>query len=220
MNVLALETSGKIVTVAVSAGRTLIETALDAGFRHAETLMPAVSAVLDLAGIDPSDLDLVACSKGPGSFTGLRIGMATAKGIARGAGCALKAVPTLPLLAAGREYWPGIVVPVMDARKKRVYSAAFRAGERIAEDADAPLEEFLSSLPGTDPVLATGPDAGLAAGRNRIVVDPLKDSARGRALIKAAVGALQKEGSDPGDVGPLYLRLSEAEEALIGKDGA
>jgi tRNA threonylcarbamoyladenosine biosynthesis protein TsaB len=220
MNVLAMETSGKIITVAVSAGTTLIETALDAGFRHAETLMPAVASVLELAGIEPSELDLVACSKGPGSFTALRIGMATAKGIARGAGCDMKAVPTLPLLAAGREHWPGIVVPLMDARKKRVYAAAFQAGKRIAEDSDVPLDDFLASLPGSDPVLATGPDAEVAAGRDRIVIDPLKDSARGRILISAAILALEKEGPDPADVGPLYLRLSEAEEALAGKDGS
>ena len=134
MNTLVLETSGKILTIALGAGDDFLEFVVDRGFRHSETLMPAVAMVLEQAGLEPQSLDLVGCSAGHGSFTGLRIGMATAKGIARGADCPLKAVPTLPLMAAGREHWPGIVVPVMDARKKRVYAAAFRGGERIRED--------------------------------------------------------------------------------------
>ena len=214
MNVLALETSGKIVSVSVITDKNRIETTVDNGFKHGETLMPLVSAVMEFAHIKPAELDLVACSKGPGSFTGLRIGMATAKGIARGAGCALKAVPTLPLFAAGREHWPGFVVPVMDARKKRVYAAAFRAGERIRDDSDVPLSEFLSSLPGDEPILITGFDALIAKDFPRVVIDPLHNSTRGTSLALAAIKALESEGPDSGDVGPLYLRLSEAEAAL------
>lgn len=217
MNVLSLETSGKLVSIALITDNNRIETTIDNGFKHGETLMPLVSAVLELANLAPSDLDLVACSKGPGSFTGLRIGMSTAKGIARGADCALKAIPTLPLLATGREHWPGFVVPVMDARKKRVYAAAFRAGERIREDSDTPLDEFLSSLPGDDPILVTGPDAAITESFSRVIVDPLYDSSRGKALALLAITALKNEGPDPGDLGPLYLRLSEAEKALAEK---
>ncbi|MCK5250192.1 MAG: tRNA (adenosine(37)-N6)-threonylcarbamoyltransferase complex dimerization subunit type 1 TsaB [Spirochaetaceae bacterium] len=214
MNVLALETSGRVLTVALKTNDQSLELTVDRGFKHGETIMPAVSLIVNLAGITPEDLNLVTCSAGPGSFTGLRIGMATAKGIARGADCHLKAVPTLPLLAAGREHWPGLVVPVMDARKNRVYTAAFRAGKRIRDDVDMALDEFLRSLPTDEQVLATGPDAGITAGFDRVTVDPLHAAGRGRAMIEAAVIALEAEGPDPPDLGPVYLRLSEAEEAL------
>ena len=168
-----METSGKVITIALRTGEEFLEITMDRGFKHAETLMPAVSSLVKQAGIQPEDLDLVACSAGPGSFTGLRIGMATAKGIARGAGCDLIAVPTQPLLAAGREHWPGIVVSVMDARKKRVYAAAFKNGKRIKEDTDTDLGVFMASLPETVTILVTGPDAGIAAGIEGITVDPL-----------------------------------------------
>lgn len=215
MNILALETSGTVLSVALAASEYWWELNINRGFKHGETLMPAVSRLLADAGLKPSELDLIACTAGPGSFTGLRIGMATAKGIARGAECPLKAVPTLPLLATGREHWPGIVAPVMDARKKRVYAAAFKNGKRILPDSDVDLDEFMESLPDDETVLVTGPDARIALGRPRVVLDPLYASGRAQQMISAARFAFDADGPDPSDMGPLYLRLSEAEEALV-----
>jgi len=214
MNVLALEASGKVISIALKMENQSLELTVNRGFRHVETLMPSVETLMKLAGIEARELDLVACTAGPGSFTALRIGMSTAKGIAKGASCALKAVPTLPLLARGREHWPGIVVPVMDARKNRVYAAAFKEGIRIREDADISLTDFLNSLPGDELIMATGPDAGIAAGFKRVILDPMAGSGRGLALAEEALRALEEDGPDPSDLGPLYLRLSEAEEAL------
>ena len=211
MNVLVIESSGRCITAALRSAEGFFEMVIDAGFRHAETLMPGVNRLMEMAALAPDAVDLTACSAGPGSFTALRIGMATAKGIARGAGCAFKAVPALPLLAAGREHWPGIVMPVMDARKKRVYTAAFRRGERIRDDADISLEAFLAGLPPGEAVLATGPDAGMCEGTAGVTVDPLCASGRGRAMVSMALEAYEREGVDPGDLGPLYLRPSEAE---------
>lgn len=212
MNVLALESSGKVLSIALQNDEEFREILIDAGFGHSETLMPAVDALFQLAGIPPQSLDLVACSAGPGSFTGLRIGMATAKGIARGADCAIKAISTLPLLASGREHWNGLVVPVMDARKKRVYAAAFRSGEQVHEDADIALDDFLNSLAKDEDILITGPDAKITEGKGGVIIDPLHASSRGRALIAMAIADYALNGSDPSDLGPTYLRLSEAEE--------
>lgn len=215
MNVLSLETSGKIISAALRFEEQTLELTIDRGFKHSETLMPAIASLLDQAGIKADRLDLVACSAGPGSFTALRIGMATAKGIARGADCPLKAVPTLALMAEGRQHWPGIVMPVMDARKKRVYAAAFRNGIRIAEDIDSSLELFIKALPENEPILATGADAEICADIEGIVIDPLHASGRAIALIDMALEAYRSDGPDPQDLGPIYLRLSEAEEALV-----
>ena len=214
MNVLAIEASGKNIAIAIATGEQSLELLINRGFKHAETLMPAVESLMKLAGLEPGELYLVACSAGPGSFTALRIGMSTAKGIARGADCLLKSVPTLPLLASGREHWPGIVVPLMDARKGRVYTAAFKNGKRIREDSDINLEEFLKNLPQNEKILVTGPDARIAEGIKEVTIDPLFSSARGLALAEQALKLLKRDGPDPSDLGPLYLRLSEAEEAL------
>jgi len=218
MNILAIETSGRIITVALQTENSYTETVLDIGYKHAETLMPAIDSVFSLSTFSPDKLDLAVCSAGPGSFTALRIGMSTIKGIARGAGCPFKSVPVLPVLAEGREYWNGIVMPLMDARKNRVYTAAFENGRRIAEDTDTDLDNFISSLP-SKPILATGADARIAENYPNITIDPLYDSGRGKAIIKKAAELFEKEGPDPVDAGPLYLRLSEAEEALKKKNG-
>ena len=214
MNILAIESSGRAMSVALRTDTGQWLSSVNAGFRHGETLMPAIDGLFALASLSPSELHLVACAAGPGSFTGLRIGMATAKGIARGAGCAIKAVPTLPLLADGREIWPGIVAPVMDARKKRVYAAAFRGGERIADDSDTDLAAFLDSLPSDEKVLVTGPDAAIAAEHSGVVIDPMCGSPRADFMIDRALRDFEREGGDPPDLGPVYIRLSEAEENL------
>ena len=98
--------------------------------------------------------------------------------------------------------------------KSAVYAAAFQGGKRIQEDADVDLMEFLNQLPANQSILATGPDAQVAAELNHVVIDPMHASARGRALIRMGCSAFEAEGPDAPDSHPIYLRLSEAEEAL------
>lgn len=217
MNILVMETSGPILTVALSSKGHCIELIVSNRFNYAQSLMLAIASVFRQSEIGPEDLDLVACSAGPGSFTGLRIGMATAKGIIRGAACHLKAVPTLLLLATGREYWPGIVVPIIDARKKRVYTAAFQNGQRIRDDQDIALDKFLCSLTKKSAILATGPNAEIAEGYERVTIDRLGDYGRGAAMINVARSAYEKDGPDPLDIGPIYLRASDAEIVSISR---
>ncbi len=218
-NILALDSSGRILSVGLLAAENYREFYIDTGSQHAETLMPAVEFLFKDSSISPKSLNLVVCSAGPGSFTSLRIGMATAKGIARGADCDLKAVPALPLLVSGREYWPGIVVPVVNAGRNRVYTAAFQNGKRIMDDSDIDLSQFLDALPDDESILITGPDAHLAEGKERVIIDPLYDSSRGRLMIEMACHLYDREGGgDPGDLGPIYMRRSEAEEKLLGED--
>jgi len=209
-----METSGPVLTVVLDSGGHRIELIIENGLNHVQLLMPAVQSVFEQSKIGPKDLDIVACSAGPGSFTGLRIGMATAKGIARGAACHFKVLPTLDLLAFGREGWPGIVVPIIDARKNRVYTAAFRNGKRIKDYQDIALDSFLDSLAKESTILATGPNAELAEGYERVTIDRLASYGRGAAILDAARKAYEKDGPDSLDTGPVYLRPTEAEIAL------
>ncbi len=135
--VLVIETSTKRCSVAAFDGEALVatEAARGAGFVHAEQLMPLVDAVVRAAGWTPGELEAVAVSAGPGSYTGLRIGVATAKGLCHALGVPLLALDTLELLgrgaasevaAAGADV---AVWPVVDARRLEVYVRPFRVQE-------------------------------------------------------------------------------------------
>ena len=134
---------------------------------HSASLMPMVEAALATAGKELGDMDAIAAVTGPGSFTGVRIGVATAKGLAHGAGLPCIPVDALEALSMSAGFFDGIICPIQDARAGQVYGAAFRNGERLTEDAPMKLEEFLSSVSGMgERFLFTGD--GVPVFRNRI----------------------------------------------------
>ena len=115
----------------------------DGGLHHGSTAAPEVSSLLNTHGIAAAELDAVVVTGGPGSFTGLRIGISLAKGLAAGTGAPIVAVPTLDRFSWHLCWTPGLVVPVIDARKKRFYAAVYRFGERLTEDLDVSGSELL-----------------------------------------------------------------------------
>jgi len=217
MRVLAIDSSTDILSVAVASGDGRAEASLDLGLRHAERIMGLVDFCLRLAGLERRDLELIACARGPGSFTGLRIGMAASKGIAAGLGLPWVAVPTLDALAWGYEAFQGAVVPLIDGKKGRVYSAVYLRGERATGWLDLPLAELAALLDTYPDVLFTGPDAQLAAGlaaeRSGFAIDRRARAPAARGLAELAVESFERDGSTPLGEGPLYLRPSEAEES-------
>lgn len=132
MLLLALETATDVCSVAVADGSRLVaEVSLRRPRAHAEQLVPMVGEALRLAGRAATDLGAVAVSQGPGSYTGLRIGASTAKGLALAAGARLVAVPSLEALASRAAPFAGpgdLVLPAFNARRDEVYAAAFRVG--------------------------------------------------------------------------------------------
>src|SRR5438445_13754354 len=127
MRVLAVETSTLAGGAALLDGEVVVgEYALDVGATHSERLMGAIDRLLTDAGWTVRDLEGLAVSVGPGSFTGLRIGLSTVKGLALALGLPIAAVPTLDAMAAMLPFaaWP--VVPVLDARKREVYASRYR----------------------------------------------------------------------------------------------
>jgi tRNA threonylcarbamoyladenosine biosynthesis protein TsaB len=224
MNILAVDSSTDVLSVAVAAGDGFAEAALDLGLRHAERIMGLVDFCLRGAGLERGDLGLVACAKGPGSFTGLRIGMAASKGIAAGLGLPWVAVPTLDALAWGYEAFHGAVVPLIDGKKGRVFSAAYLRGERATGWLDIPLAELAALLDTYPDVLFTGPDAELArelaSQRSGFAIDRRARTPAARGLAALAAEILERDGPTPVGEGPLYLRPSEAEEPRPAGAGA
>ncbi len=214
MTVLALDTATEVLSVALSTEASQAETTLVAGLKASEYLMPAVDGLVGLARV-PRHFDLVVCMKGPGSFTGLRIGMATAKGLAAGCGGSLVAVPTLEALAFGLSFFDGIVVPIIDARKHQFYAALFRRGERLTADMDITPSGLVAAIESYDRVLLTGPAAPLFAeslrGRTGWTVDPGYRAGHAGNLIRLGLDRFDRYGGEPDDAGPVYLRPSEAE---------
>ncbi|MDR2783327.1 MAG: tRNA (adenosine(37)-N6)-threonylcarbamoyltransferase complex dimerization subunit type 1 TsaB [Treponema sp.] len=166
MNILALDTAMPVLSIALSEGEHAWYFEADAGNRHSEIIMDAVDMLLSTAGIQSKDLDVVACMKGPGSFTGLRIGYSIAKGLCLPFGIAMAAVGTLDCMAYSRGDWDGYVAPAIDAKKRAYFTAFFEKGVRLSEDMDAGVEriaeciaEATSRASLESPVLLTGVDA-------------------------------------------------------------
>lgn len=135
MRILALDSTANTSTVAVLENDKLLSM-FSANIKntHSETLLPMVKSVLDTLTLTDDDIDAFAVSEGPGSFTGVRIGVATVKGLAFGKGKKCVGVSTIEALAQNLEGFCGIVCPIMNARRGQVYTGAFLNGKRIVED--------------------------------------------------------------------------------------
>lgn len=216
MNILSIDTSTPHLSIAVTSEDRRAELSLHLGLTHSEKLIPAIDRICKDCSISIRDLDLVVCSRGPGSFTGLRIGLATAKGISLGAGCPLITIPSLDAYSYPFRNLPGIVVPVIDAKKKHVFSALYKNGERMGDYLDispSALAEVL--LNETRPVFLVGPDFSLLApflpAKSRIVLLETIFSGKSLAFRDIAVQLYSKGYKEPDESGLLYLRDSEAE---------
>ena len=151
MKMLALETSAKAVSAAVSEdGKILCSGYQDTGLTHSRTLMPIVEHILKNTGLTAADMDAIAVAAGPGSFTGIRIGVAAAKGLAFAADKPAAGVSTLAAMARNVAFCDGLVVCAMDARRQQVYNALFEAKDgqltRLTPDRAISLEELAAEL--------------------------------------------------------------------------
>ena len=158
MRLLVIDTSGPVCGTAVLEDeKVLCEFTAQNRNTHSANLMPMTEAALAAAGKTIGEMDAVAAVTGPGSFTGVRIGVATAKGLAHGAGIPCIPVDALEALQFSAGGFDGIICPIQDARAGQVYGAAFRNGERLTADEPLKLEEFLEKiLPAGDRFLFLG----------------------------------------------------------------
>lgn len=131
MNILAIDSGGEQLSVGISTGKGVFSFDADAGKSHSELLFDAIDMLTKLARVEREDIDLFACMRGPGSFTGLRIGFAAVKGMALAFGKPLISVPTLDCMAYPFARFPNLCAPVLDAKRRRFFSALYRAGQRL-----------------------------------------------------------------------------------------
>ena len=151
MKILALETSAKAVSAAVTEhGKVLCSGYQDTGLTHSRTLMPIVEHILKNTGLTMADIDAVAVAAGPGSFTGIRIGVAAAKGLAFAADKPAIPVSTLAAMARNVAFADGLIICAMDARRQQVYNALFEAKDgtltRLTEDRAIALADLLQEI--------------------------------------------------------------------------
>lgn len=167
MKILALETSAKAVSAAVTEnGKVLCSGYQDTGLTHSRTLMPIVEHILKNTGLKPEDMDAIAVAAGPGSFTGIRIGVSAAKGLAFAAEKPAVGVSTLAAMARNVSFADGLIVCAMDARRSQVYNADFSAENgqltRLTPDRAIALADLAEELRGESrPITVVGDGARL-----------------------------------------------------------
>jgi tRNA threonylcarbamoyladenosine biosynthesis protein TsaB len=227
--ILAFESSAKAASVALMQdGVLLAESFQNNGKTHSATLMPMAEGIMRDCGITARDLDCVAVAKGPGSFTGVRIGVAAAKGLAWAAEKPVCGVSTLLGMAQQLITCRGIICPVMDARRSQVYNVLFESdGEtltRITEDRAISLEDLKKELEFYEkPIFLVGDGTKLCYNTLHeevpLVYPPAHlEMQRASGVAMAAARIAQAGGlMAPQELTPNYLRLSQAERERLQK---
>ena len=221
MLLLAFETSAKAASVALFENQKLLgEQYQNTGLTHSQTLLLMAESLLSQCGKTAQEVEAVAVANGPGSFTGVRIGVAAAKGFAWGRQIPIYGVSTLEAMARGLGIFEGYVCPVMDARRAQVYNALFYVNQgtltRITEDRAIALSDLETELKRLDkPIFLVGDGSNLCYNTQNEAVPhlilPPEHKLHQRA-VGVGLAALQQEQPDtPEALAPNYLRLSQAE---------
>lgn len=230
MKILALETSAKAVSAAVvENGAPLAYVYQNVGLTHSVTMMPMMDSMLQNEGLTVQDMDCIAVAHGPGSFTGLRIGVSAAKGLAWTLDVPCCGVSTLEGMAQNARLFEGLVICAMDARRNQVYNAIFRCENgvltRLTPDRAIGLAELLEEVKDMDGAkLVIGDGAKLCADyltENGIacrMAPPERVMQNAVGVGLAAEQMLQRgETTSARDLVPVYLRLSQAERERLAK---
>lgn len=233
MRILAFDTATSACTVAVADGENLLaELTLQVPRAHSTRLMPLIAQAIEESGLAKAELDGIAVGVGPGSFTGLRIGLATAKGLAYALGKPVVGVSTLRAIAYGTGAQAGLVLPMLDAKRGEVFAALYAVGDRNPETwvelmppthlhVDRLAEELAAvraNLGHTWQFVTVAGDVAEQYAERLGVGEAVRVASAGgrmpRAWAVAAVGQAQLatgQGRDPDLLAPVYLRKSEAE---------
>ena len=228
MITLAFDSTAKAASVAVCDGEKLLALYnIDNGLTQSELLLPMAENTLKSLNLSFSDVELLACAVGPGSFTGVRIGVALVKGIAFGRNIPCIEVSTLDELAENLRGLSGIIVPCMDARRQQVYTATYRGRdgdlEKLTEDRAMAISELAEELRAYDePIYLSGD--GYAVAKRGLEAAGIKVEATPELLItenaysvaRIAVRKYEKgEYTTDLEIAPTYLRMPQAERERL-----
>ena len=230
MNILAIDTSGPVAGCAVMVnGRVTYQVVMNRGLTHSETIMPAVDEALTASGLTCGDIDVFAAVAGPGSFTGVRIGVCAVKGLAHAVGKPCARVHALEALSMNFCGFDGLCCPILDARRGQVYCAAYDMKDGLPAGVIAPdavqLTDFINALP-TDRRLAFVGDGvpvygdsirEMLGSRALIAPEHLRSLRPDAACVLAAAQPDQWMAARL--LTPVYLRAPQAErERAAGRD--
>ena len=226
MIILAVDTSGPVAGVAVwEDGRLRYEAMAVNKMTHSESLMPMVEEALRRTALTQQDLSHLAVTVGPGSFTGVRIGVTAVKALAHALNLPCIAVDALEATAAGIENPHEVICPIQDARVQQVYGAAFQDGKRLMEDCVLKLDEYLEKIAALGQrFLFTGDGVGVYRARiEEIMGDKARFAAAHSAYLRpAAVACLAARDADKAvdylTLQPLYLRAPQAERERAARE--
>ena len=232
MKILALDTSGLVASAAITEnGKVLAEYTLNYKLTHSQTIMPMIDEIVKMTETDLDTIDYIACSSGPGSFTGLRIGAATAKGLAHGLNKPIVAVPTLEALAYNIFGTDKFICPIMDARRKQVYNAVYvpegKKLDVILEEDTRIIDDVLDYVKDVDcDVIFVGDAVSLykdkIAELDNAIIAPASCNMQRAACVAALAEVYIEEGKymNGAEFAPEYLRKSQAERELEEKQKA
>lgn len=224
MNILSIDTSGVTASVAVLQAETVqAEIFLNLGRNHSEILLPSIDHLLRLTGIELKAIDIFACTVGPGSFTGIRIGVSTVKGLALAVDRPIVGLSALDVLAMNATGFQLQICPMIDARREQVYAGLYADNGseslvNIIPERLVKADDFLASITGDTVFIGTGAVKyedmirRRLAGRAYFVVEHLHQVHASAVGALAGRKALSGEMTDAVKLIPLYLRRSEAEE--------
>jgi len=228
MNILAADTSTTTLYLCLLTDTSKTSISISGGLQHSENLLPNIIKITDDQNLKLTDLDLLVCTKGPGSFTGLRIAMSALKGISLASEIPLVAIETNKLLTIPVSFFDGTILSVIDARKKRFYISLFNKKERISKDLDINETEIINLISKEEKILITGLDSKklydklLAASikeklpNTKILIDEARHDL-GYHLAVLGKEEYEINGASPIGFGPSYIRKSDAEIALDKK---
>ena len=236
MKLLAIDSSGLVASVALVVDEILVgEYTIHNKKTHSQTLLPMIADMLEMSGVDKNELDAIAVASGPGSFTGLRIGAATAKGLAQGLDKPIIPISALEGLAYNLQGTENPVCPIMDARRGQVYSGIYDVKDVLPkvlyEDAARPIEDVIAQVKELNrPVTFIGD--GVPVFKDRLI-DSLNEASQGgpvsfgnsavryqRASSIALLGSLYLNDDrqvEAHEFVPRYLRMTQAERERASK---
>lgn len=224
MKILAIDTTGLVASVAlVDETKTIAEFTTNFKKTHSQTIMPMIEQVVKMVELDLKDIDYIACSSGPGSFTGLRIGAATAKGLAHGLDKKIIPIPTLDAMAYNISYSENLIVPIMDARRNQVYGCVYKNEtnlEKITNYLATDINELLEIVKNLNKKAIFLGD-GVPVFKERIkeysdkfeFAKPFNNMQRASALGALALERIE-DAILPNKFEIMYLRKSQAEREL------